>query len=254
METFFETLKDRNASLFYFGLVCFLLGLVFLIATKYNNTKLLGVSVWYKPLKFALSIGIYVWTMAWFLVYLESPFEVVVFNWFTIVLLGFEIIYIAFQAGKGQLSHFNVSSTFYAAMYAAMAIAATIVTLWTGYFAIQFFKKDFPLLPDYYVLSIRFGLILFFIFSLEGFLMGSRMAHTIGGPDGSPGIPVLNWSKKFGDARVAHFFGMHALQILPLLSYFLIKNKIAILCIGLVYGLFCAMMLRNALRGKPFIK
>lgn len=253
MSNFIEELKTRNETLFYYGLFCLLFAIVFLALTKYSNAQVYNVSAWYKPFKFAFSTFLFSWAMAWYCYYLPD-FNIKFFNWSVILLLGFEIVYIAIQASKGQLSHYNLSTPVYAALYSMMALAATLVTIYTAYVGLLFFTNDFPNLPNYYVWAIRLGILIFVLFSFEGFVMGSRLTHTIGGADGGKGLPLLNWSTKYGDPRIAHFIGMHALQVLPLLSYYLLKNTKATLFISLLYALLAIFTLRQALKGKPLFK
>lgn len=253
MKQIIDTLKYRNEPLFLFGLVCLVLAIIFLSLTKFSDIQVLGVNAWYKPFKFALSTTFYAWAMAWYCAYLPN-FNLSVFNGIVIVLLGFEIVYIAIQAARGQLSHFNLSNGFYSFLYTLMALAASIVTLWTAYVAVLFFQQDFPNLPDYYVWAIRLALIIFVIFSFEGFVMGSRLTHTIGGLDGGGGLPLVNWSTKFGDPRIAHFIGMHALQVLPILAYYLLKNTKLTIGVAVLYAALATFTLVQALQGKPFHK
>jgi hypothetical protein len=253
MTDFIQQLKLRNETLFYYGLLCLVLSAIFIVLTKYTHTQVYNVNAWYKPFKFAFSTFLFVWAMAWYCYYLQN-FNIKFFNWSVILLLGFEIFYISFQASKGQLSHYNVSTPVYSALYSMMALAATLVTLYTAYVGLLFFTNSFPELPNYYVWAIRLGIIIFVIFSFEGFAMGSRLNHSVGALNDNSNLFIIGWSKTVGDLRVSHFIGMHALQVLPILSFYVIKNTKLTIALSVIYGLLAILTLIQALQGRPLIK
>jgi hypothetical protein len=170
------------------------------------------------------------------------------------VLISFEIVYIALMAGKGQPSHYNISTPLYSLLFSLMALAATLVTLYTAYVGLLFFTQSFPQLPSYYVWGIRMGILLFVIFSFEGFLMGSRLSHTVGALNDNSDLLIVGWSQKAGDLRIAHFIGMHALQALPFLAFYVFKSTRATLVVSTLYGLLAVFTLVQALQGKPLFK
>lgn len=253
MYDFFLQMKSRNESLFYFGWICFLFSVVCLIAARFSSVQVYQVNAWFKPFKFAFSTCTLVWAMAWFMHYLPS-FKTGWFNWTMILLLTFEIAYIAIMAAQGKKSHFNTSTPLYATLYGLMALAASLVTICVAIVGYHFFTQSFPSLPLYYVWAIRLGILLFVIFSFSGFSMGARMSHSVGLDNDNSNLFILGWSKLTGDLRVAHFIGMHALQLLPLLAFYALKNTKLTLAVGIIYGIFTIATFVQALLGKPFFK
>lgn len=247
---FILELKSRNETLWWFGMLCLAASIIFLVLTKLTQTHVYGVNAWFKPFKFAFSTFTLVWAMAWYMHYLPA-FKVSYFNWAMILLLGFEISYIAIMAGQGKQSHYNISTPFYSLMYSMMALAASAATLYIAYIGYLFFVNSFPDLPAYYIWAIRLGILIFVIFSFEGFAMGSRMNHSVGALNENSNLFIVGWSRTVGDLRVAHFIGMHALQILPLLSYYVLRHTKLTLAVALLYGLLAAFTLIQALKGKP---
>jgi len=250
---FLLELKTRNELLFWFGTINLVAALVFAVLTRMSTMEVVGANAWLKPLKFAVSIGTYSWTMAWFVYELKSASLTQWFSWSIVLLLGFEIVYIALMAGRGQASHFNVSTPATAMLYGMMGTAASLVAVWTAVIALRYFQLDFPDLPASYLMAIRWGMVLFVIFAFEGFVMGSRLSHTIGGPDGGTGLPITGWSTQYGDPRIPHFVGMHALQVLPLLGFFLIRDVRWMAMAIVVYGALAVWTLWLAFQGRPLI-
>jgi hypothetical protein len=85
-------------------------------------------------------------------------------------------------------------------------------------------------------------------------------AHTVGALDGGPGLPGTGWSVEHGDLRVPHFFGLHALQALPLFVWLLARRRVgearrarlAVVAGGSYATLFLILMWQ-ALRGQSLV-
>jgi len=250
---FIASLKERNAILLWFGAINLAAAVVLVFFSFLKPIEFGGTNAWYKPIKFTLSTAILSFSIAWYTGYLTMSRDIHLINWIIVITLAFEIIYITWQAARGQASHFNISTPFYSFMYSMMALAATAVTLAIGYLGIKFFTTPLNDLPHYYVWAIRFGFVLFFIFSFQGFIMGARMAHTVGANDGVKGIPFLNWSVSYGDLRIAHFIGMHALQVLPLLAWYVLRNTTLTVLVSVIYALLAVFILVVALKGNSIV-
>jgi hypothetical protein len=186
-----------------------------------------GAPLWAKPLKFSVSILIYALTLSWLLGQLQRWRRLA---WWAgtlaAVFLAVEMVIIGGAAAAGNKSHFNVSTPLAAGLWSAMATSIVIVWLAALVTALLLFRA--PLGDPARTLAIRAGLVIALIGMALAFLMtgptaeqlnsfrGIVGAHTVGLPDGGPGLPLLGWSTTAGDLRVPHFVGMHALQLIPL--------------------------------------
>lgn len=251
-----------NRLLAWSGLGYLVLFAVLAVVSQFDDTTVLGINRWIKPMKFAISIAIFQWTMAWLMRSIEGAnVGVRLVSWVIFAAMLAEIVPIIGQAARGRLSHFNVATAFDGAVFILMGVMIGISTLATVYALVLFFTNPGPI-PPAYLWGIRIGLLLFIVFSVEGGLMASRLAHSVGVPDGGPGLPFVNWSTRGGDLRIAHFVGIHALQAIPIVGFLLGRlgdrmtpvNAVWLTIVfGVVYAAVTSWLFLQALAGRPFI-
>lgn len=252
----------RNRLLAYSGLCYVALFIALAVIAMFDSTQILGVNRWIKPMKFAISIAIFQWTMGWLMAHLQGREEIVnrISLGFVITMLA-EIVPIVVQPARGELSHFNQASAFGSAVFAFMGLMIVANTLLAVYVLILFFTTPAQI-PKSYLWGIRLGLIVFILGSVEGGVMALMLRHTVGAPDGGPGLPFTNWSARAGDLRVAHAVALHALQAIPLVGFALRglgKHGRSIPAVALtfayaaVYLAWATLLFVEAMKGRPLI-
>ncbi|MFB5650260.1 hypothetical protein ACE5IS_06420 [Leptospira wolffii] len=249
-------LKDLNPRMFYVGLISFLTVPLFILLSVIDIREVVGVNTWIKPIKFAISIGTFLWSMAWYLDQLKEfpKFKERIEKYF-LISLSVELILITIQSARGVQSHFNQSSLLDGAIYSIMGMfifPMIPVAIWMDH---KFARMKSDLDPRIKV-GIRFSLWIFAIASVVGVFMSARLAHSVGVPDGGPGLPLVNWSRNGGDIRIAHFLGIHSLQVLPLISYIAIRKNWKTATVGILslgFGLSVLAVFLHAMMGRPLL-
>ncbi|MFQ3212780.1 MAG: hypothetical protein ACJAT1_000791 [Marivirga sp.] len=250
MKSMLSQLKETNQPLYLFGWLNIIFWIICLFGIAVSDMEILGINAWIKPSKFFISAAIYSWTMLWYIRYLPTKKANKAFSWMIILVFTFENFYILWRASKGELSHFNITSATTIVLFSLMGVAISILTAWTAFIGFQFCYYKLPELPRSYHWGIRIGILSFVFFAFSGFIMAGYLQHTVGAADGGAGIPYLNWSKQHGDLRIAHFLGMHALQLFPLLGYYILKKTSYLLPLMAVYIAANFYVLLMALEGK----
>ncbi len=257
---FIKELQRRNKLLTNLGSFFLLLAVGLSLFAPINTVQVLGINAMLKPIKFALSTWLYAWTLAYLLFYVNNQTKVKWFSVLAAITMIFENGVIVVQAFRGKLSHFNQTEIVGAILYILMGVMIVWVTTATLVLSVRFISQKTYAISSPFALSIKIGLILFVFFSYFGGYMSGINSHNVGGKIGGEGLLILNWSTLFGDLRVAHFFGIHALQIIPLFGYFVSKNynqstaKKTIWVFAIFYFTFVILVMVQAIMGMAFIK
>jgi hypothetical protein len=230
-----------NPALTILGITMLITFVAALLGIFVDHRVITGAPAWLKPAKFAISVSIYCFTFVWMLGFVENrPRLVRLVANVTTASLIVEMVVILTQAARGTTSHFNQTTPLNTALWFAMG--AFIVLVWMMNLLLAIIVL-LPQMPDRaFAWSLRLGLLISAIGMATAFFMviptpeqaarivgGSSPhivgAHSVGVADGGPGLPVLGWSTMGGDLRVAHFVGLHALQVLPFLGWLLTRRK-----------------------------
>jgi len=202
---------------------------------------LVGAPVWLKPFKFAVSFTLYTITLAWVISLLPASRPTLrKIGWWSgtaiVVLSSGEWVIVLTQVIRGRMSHFNYATELDGAFYNAMGFMVAFV--WVATLVITILVMIAKPGSRSTAWALRLGLSL----SVIGMALGELMnlptpeqqrildeggqppvigGHSVGVPDGGPGMPLTDWSTTGGDLRIPHFVGMHALQALPLFAILL---------------------------------
>jgi hypothetical protein len=235
-----------------------------------------GAPAWLKPFKFAVSTAVYSLTLAWIFSLLPDwPRVRRLVGWTTAVVFVLEVALIDLQAWRGTTSHFNVATPLDATFFLVMGAGIMWQTLVSVAVAVALWRQRFA--DRGLGWALRCGMILTIAGAMVGPIMtrpteaqlaevrgGGRMtvtgAHSVGGPDGGPGLPVTGWSREHGDLRVAHFVGLHAIQALALAAIGLRRWRRpegvrvrAVLAVAASYASLFLLLLLGALRGRSVV-
>ncbi len=254
MKKIIKDIQRRNKVLFWFGSLLLLIVVISFLGSIFSESVILGTNAYSKSFKYSFSSWITCWSLSWILYYLQSSKIKKSVSWILGFSLFFENLIILIQSFRGEPSHYNMTTPLNSLLSVLIIFLMLIFSLTLLRVCVLFFNQQkFPL-SQHYTWGVRYGILIFITSSiLIGGLMFGMMGHTIGGYDGDMGLPILNWSTKFGDLRVAHFLGVHALQIIPLLSYYVFKKKNSVIYFSILYIILIIVFLIMAFSELPLL-
>ncbi|MFF0633201.1 hypothetical protein ACFYTS_11940 [Nocardia sp. NPDC004151] len=262
------------------------LALFSLCAMVFDDRVLLGETVWLKPLKFAIAMVLYCGTLAWLVSFPHRGQRLT--WWMGTVFAGTAVADVGFvvvQAARGTFSHFNTQTdAFNTIGQKVFMIGVPGLFLANLVIAVTLSWQRVTDRPT--SMAIRAGLGIAVFGMALGYLMGYSgkqqttdaygrpitlvAGHTVGHGqsdavrDGIATVPITHWSTNGGDVRIAHFAGLHGIQLLIIAAIVLTRlaptvgwlraertraRLIGVLALG--YSGLVATLLRQALRGQP---
>ena len=265
-----------SAPLTAVGLLMLVVAVASLAGIFVDPRIITGAPAWLKPFKFAISTAVYSLTLAWIFQWLTSwPRVRRIVGWTTAIVFVLEVAIIDLQAWRGTTSHFNASTPLDRTLFFVMGSAIFLQTLVSVTVAVALWRQEFA--DKALGWALRLGMTLTIVGAFTGGLMtrpteaqladaraGKGIpivgAHSVGGVDGGPGMPVTGWSREHGDVRVPHFIGLHAIQVLALIAVALrrwrrpeaVRVRV-VFAAAVSYASLFLLLLWEALRGKSVV-
>lgn len=230
-----------------------------LLALLIDDRTYLGENVWVKPLKFAVSLTVYLATLAWAARYLPETLRrssvFAVYQWVVLACIAAEMVWITCAAMFAVGSHFNVSTPAMGIIYGLTGVLAVILTSAAAAYGALIWRHAQA--PEASAIASSFIATFVATVIVGGYMAGGDSHHV--GAQGADAARqwLTGWSRDVGDLRAPHFFATHIMQIVPVAWFAIALARtpprgagvaLTVLALAVTAATFA-----QALRGEPFL-
>lgn len=249
-----KNLKLRNPVLYYLGNCLLALFAMFLIGFIICHYSVYEFCSWLKPGKFTLSFALYAYALGWFLYYLKETLSEK-----TCRLLTWAIVSVIILEMVVTLIQSTMTTPLYSSLEVPLPLTQFLlrglyklgnlfiiinasIALFIG---AQFFKP-LELSPPAYLWSIRASFIVFVLSCFLGLLLVIYYGQPIPDPN-NLNMSFTQLSTLRSNLITMHFLGVHSLQLIPFMVYYLQKylGKKFLISLTTAYSLGCFALFFN---------
>lgn len=258
-------LRQVNPAFFDMTVLSIFALLISVIGITFDQRLIAGELAWIKPLKFSLSIALYGGSLLLVSRNLKFSSALKRASCLAYAAGTIELAAIFVQVLQGVSSNFDTANAFDSAIWLLSKIAILPLASASIVMLLLLLRQD--RLPSVLGSAICWGLFLAIVGFIPGFIMllPEHIQHSYShvtvlnaAPHHLSSMRFPGWNTVAGDLRVAHFFGLHALQIMPLLAFCLnrfswlplIRKQILVTISGCSYFSILFLLTWQALHGE----
>jgi hypothetical protein len=207
----------------------------------FDDTQVLGKNAWINPMKYYFSIGIFIWSMGWYLHYLNNTLHRNILIWGFLFTTILQTSIVLFQSIRGVSAFYNQNTPFdnlvfgFQSVNNIIFILLMLVTTYLFYFQ----KKNSK--SQHFTWGIRMGMIIFLIGLFIGVYMSIVNKNIY--VNNNAILEKITLNKKQINLKIPFFLGIHGLQIIPILSYYFFQSKKQVVNFTLLYFIMIVLFL-----------
>lgn len=237
---------------------------VLVLAGLLDDREWHGLTLWTKPIKFAIGFALYLMSLGCFAAFIDPAwrqrrvFRVAIFA--GLLAIAMEQAMITLQSARGVGSHFNITTAFDAALYSAMGAGSLVLLAMVLPIAWGLARHPGtrPLSASMRHALVAALLLTFGLTLITAGTMAVMGSHRVGAvPGTNEAMAWMGWLRHAGDLRVPHFFATHAMHAVPLavlmLHPLLRLGQRGVVGVAAIYGAVVLAVFVQALQGHAFL-
>jgi len=241
MYSFVQEQVKRNSILFWYGILNFVMFVFCIGFSLFDDTQVLGKNAWLYPVKYYFSIGIFIWSMGWYLYYLNNVLQRNTLLWGFLLTTLIQTSVVLLQSSRGVSSFYNLNTPFDKLVYGIQTVSQIVFILLMGVTTYFFYFQKKNSKSQHFTWGIRMGMIIFLIGLFIGVYMLIVNKNVF--RNNSAILEKLTLNKKQINLKIPFFLGIHGLQIIPILSYYFFQSKKQVVNFTLLYFIMMIVLL-----------
>jgi hypothetical protein len=236
---FFQTLQQRNKWLYVLGCIVFVLGIISLVFLLFDSRTVNGISLWSLPFRFSIASGVYIFTIAWLTYLLNNTRVRKVITAFIFLIFSCFLAIVFIQMINERIIFISRDTPFDQLMNQLSLVLFLFFLILQMWITTLFLKQKKNMHSQHFTWGVRMGFVVFtfFLSILFAFFLFKDKNVYLEFLQFERGLPF--------EIQASFYLGLHSIQIIPLLSYYLFdqKKQVVFFSIGYVVLILVLMVL-----------